>query len=295
MVNRRFKDIGFKPVFVFPVLLIIFFGLSLYLFSKTEYAVYVYLFSALALIGRRSETRRTEFLKICFGNRRLEIIRIAENLICALPFVVFLLYKQYYLFTVLLLILVTIVALANYRTSLNLTLWTPFSKRSFEFSIGFRNTFYLFFAAYTLAFIAVSVHNFNLGILAMLLVFVTTWSYYFKPESEYYVWTYNQKPRQFLLGKIKTALLFSFLLALPIASILAIFFFHNIVLIGLFFLGGWGFLTAIVICKYSAYPAEMTIITAILLTICLWFPPMLLVLIPYFFRKSTNKLSHLLK
>lgn len=295
MTNRRFKDIGFEPFFAYIILTLVFFGLSIYLFNKTEFAVYAYLLSALTLIGKLSETRRTEFLKICFGDTQLKKIRITENLICSTPFFIFLLYKQFFLFAGLLLALTAILALVNFRTTLNFTIWTPFTKRPFEFTTGFRNTFYLFFAAYALTFIAISVNNFNLGVFALLLLFATTLSYYTKPENEYYVWVCNQNPRQFLFSKIKTAILFSSSLALPIALFLSIFFYQNIGLILLFFLAGWIFLIAIIVTKYSAYPDEMNIPQGILFAICLWFPPILIVLIPYLFRKSENQLSRILK
>lgn len=295
MTNRRFKDTGLKPLLAYFILTIGFVGLSIYLFHKTEFAKYVYLLFALTLIGKLSETRRTEFLKICFGDRQLKKIRITENLICSLPFFVFLLYKHLFVSAGLLLALTAILALVNFRTTLNFTIWTPFSKRPFEFTTGFRNTFYMFFAAYALTIIAVSVNNFNLGVFAMLLVFGTTLSYYSKPENEYYVWTYSLKPKAFLFSKIKTALLFSSALALPIVIVLSIFYYHNIGIFLLFFLVGWAFLVCIIVTKYSAYPDEMNIQQGIILALCIGFPPILIVLIPYLFKQSENRLRSLLK
>ena len=295
MTNRRFKDNGFNPFFAHVILAVGFSGLSIYLFKMTEFAEYIYLLSALTIVGNLSETRRTEFLKICFGERQLKIIRITENLIYSMPFLAFLLYKQLFVSAGLLFTSTVILALVNFRTSLNFTIWTPFSKQPFEFTSGFRNTFYLFFLAYTLSVIAVFVNNFNLGVFSMLLVFATTLSYYTKPENEFYVWTYNRNPRQFLFGKIKTAILYSSSLAIPIALVLAVFYYQNIGLILLFFAIGWAFLTAVIFAKYSAYPDEMNIPQGILLAICLWFPPVLIVLIPFLFRKSENQLSSLLK
>lgn len=295
MTNRRFKDTGFEPLFAYLILTVGFVGLSIYLFHKTEFAEYIYVLSALTLIGKLSETRRTEFLKICFGDTKLKKIRVTENLICSLPFLIFLLYKQLFLSALLLFVLTTILALVNFRTTLNFTLWTPFSQRPFEFTTGFRNTFYLFFVAYSLTVIAVSVNNFNLGVFAMLLVFATTLSYYTKPENEYYVWTYNVNSREFLFSKIKTAILFSTSLALPIAIVIATFYPQNIGILSLFFLVGWAFLISVIVSKYSAYPDEMNITQGILLALCIWFPPMLVVLIPYLFKKSENQLSSLLK
>ncbi len=295
MTNRKFKDSGFNPLLAYSLLTTLFVGLSIYLFQKTEFAQYIYLLFALTLIGKLSETRRTEFLKICYDDIQLKKIRITENLICSIPFFAFLLYKQLFEYTGLLLTLTTILALINFQTTFNFTIWTPFSKRPFEFTTGFRNTFYLLFAAYAVSIIAVSVRNFNLGVFAMLLVFATTLSYYSKPENEYYVWTYSLKPKSFLFSKIKTALLFSSIIALPIAVVLAIFNPQNIGILSLFFLIGWAFLISIIVSKYAAYPDEINITQSIFLALCIWFPPILIVIIPYLFKQSQNRLSKLLK
>jgi hypothetical protein len=295
MINRRFKDAGFEPLFAYFTLTVGFVGLSIYIFRKTEFAEYIFMLSALTLIGKLSETRRTEFLKICFGDTKLKKIRVTENLICSFPFLIFLLYKQHFLSVLMLFVLAIILALVNFRTTLNFTIWSPFSKRPFEFITGFRNTFYLFAMAYALTAISVSVNNFNLGVFAMLLVFATTLSYYSKPENEYYVWIYSVNAKEFLFSKIKTAILFSTLLALPIAMVLVSFYSQNIGILSLFFLAGWAFLISIIVSKYSAYPDEMNITHGILLALCIWFPPILVVLIPYLFKKSENRLSSLLK
>lgn len=295
LTNRRFIDAGLKPVIAYFILAAAFVTLSMFLFFKTEFAEYLFLLVALVLIGKLSETQRTDFLKICFGNKQIKKIRIAENLICAMPFFAFLLYKQLFLTALLLLVLATILALVNFRTTVNFTIWTPFSKKPFEFPTGFRNTFYMFFVAYILTVIAVLVNNFYLGVFAMLLVFATTLSYYTKPENEYYVWVYKSKPKAFLFDKIKTALLYSSSLALPIVLTMFIFYPQNIALIALFFLTGFAFLVSMIVSKYAAYPDEISISQGILLAFCIWFPPILVVLIPHFFKKSENRLSRLLK
>ena len=295
MTNRWFKDTGLEPLLAYLILIAGFGGLSIYLFRKTDFAAYIFLLSALSLISKLSETRRNEFLKFCFDDATVKKIRSTENIICSSPFIIILIYKQLYLSAILLFVLAAILALINFRTTINFTLWTPFSKRPFEFSTGFRNTFYLFFASYALAVIAVSVNNFNLGAFAMLLVFATTLSYHAKSENEFYVWTYNVKAKIFLLNKIKTAILFSTLLALPIAIVIAIFYPQNIGILSLLFLVGWAFLISVIVSKYSAYPDEMNITQGVLLALCIWFPPILAVLIPYLFKKSENRLSSLLK
>ncbi|MDP1814121.1 MAG: ABC transporter permease [Leadbetterella sp.] len=295
MLNRRFKDTGFEPILAYIILTLGFFGLSIFLFKKTEFAEYFYSLSALTLIGKLSENRRNEFLKICFGDKLMKKIRILENLICSIPFLAFLLYKQLFISAGLVLTFTPFLALLNFRTKLNIIILTPFSKESFEFLIGFRNTFYLIFLAYVLTFIAICVKNFNLGLFSMLFLFATILSYYSKPENEYFVWVYNRNPRYFLLGKIKTAMLNSSLLVFPIVLVLSFFFYQNSWMLLLFFIVGLAFLITIIVTKYSAYPDEINIPQGILLAICLWFPLILIVLIPYLFRKSENQLNGLLK
>ncbi|HQA01878.1 MAG TPA: hypothetical protein PKV34_05345 [Thermomonas sp.] len=295
MVGRRFRDAGLAPLLACVVLGLAFVGFSIVLFRKTEFAEYVYVCSVLMLVGRLSESRRSEFLEICFGDAGLRKVRVVENLVCSSPFIVFLLCRQFFLMVVVLLVAVVILALVRFRARLDFVIWTPFSKKPFEFSTGFRNTFYLILMAYALAFVAVSAGNFNLGVFAMLLVFAIVSSYYTKLENEYYVWTYGVNARGFLLGKMKMAMLFSSSLALPVALLLTVFFHRDIGMISLFFLAGLAFLVCVIVSKYSAYPNEMNIAQGIPLGLCLWFPPLLLVLVPCLFWKSEKRLGGLLK
>jgi hypothetical protein len=295
MINRKFKDAGINPMMASILVVILFVGISVYLFYKTEFATYIYLIIALTLISNLSDIKRTEFLKICFEDFLLKKIRIIENLALGLPFIAFLLYKNQFVFAMILLILTISLAIVRFQTKFNFTIWTPFSKRPFEFTNGFRNTFYLFIIAYALTYIAISVKNFNLGIFAILLVFATTLHYYSKPENEYFVWIYNQKPNAFLIGKIKTALLYSTMLVLPIVIMLSIFFYPQIGIILIFIIVGWAFQAYIIVAKYASFPNEMNIVQGIFIALSIMLPPLLLISIPYFFKKSVNRLDNYLK
>ena len=197
MANRKFKAAGIEPLFAYSILAIGFVAVSVFLFTKTEFAPYIYLLSALALTGNLSQTRRNEFLQLCFGENKLKKIRITENLLVAIPFLIFLAGKQLFLPALILLVLTMLLALINFRTTFNLTIPTPFYKKPFEFTAGFRNLYYLVAAACGLTVIAVAAANFNLGVFAMLLVFAITLTFYTKPENEYYVWSYSLSAKNF--------------------------------------------------------------------------------------------------
>jgi hypothetical protein len=297
MTKRKLSD-GSRPIVGYLLALLIslvFVGVSvLLLSSKSIYAPYIYVFASLFFTSKLSEIRRNDFLKFCFGNGQYKKVRILENLIVALPFVIFLVYKQHFYLGIILVAITILTALLSFKATYNITIPTPFFKKPFEFTVGFRNSFFMFFIAYGLAIIAVKVDNFNLGVFALGLVLLTTLGYYLKPENEYFVWSYSCTPAKFLLTKIKTALLLSFCLCLPVLILLSIFYFEHIgVLLACTFLG-FLYLTTLILAKYSAYPEEIGIIQAIMFAIGL-FPPMLIVVIPLFASQSVTKLKEFLK
>lgn len=295
MTNRRFRDAGVVPIFAYFILTIGFYILSNFLFKTTEFAGYLYPFLYINLIGRLSETQRCEFLTICFGDNQFKKIRIAENLFFTIPFVSFLLYKQLIIPILFILLVSLILALLNFRTKFHYTIYSPFSKRPFEFTTGFRNTFPLFIVAYLLVIVAASVSNLNLGIFSLMIVFGSSFSFYLSTENEYFVWSYNLNPRKFLINKIKTALLYSSALTIPIVVLLSFYFQQSIGLLFTFLLIGWGWVICTIVIKYSSYPNEINIPNGLLLALCLTLPPMLVILTPILFYKAEKRLENILK
>ena len=293
MTKRKLSDgssliVGY---FLALVIVLVFISLSIWLFRYKTYAPYMYIFVSLYFTTKLSEIKRNDFLKIHFGNSRYRKVRISENLIIALPFVIFLLYKHYFLPTIFLVIITVVMALFSFKTTYHLTIPTPFSKKPFEFTVGFRNSFFVFFITYGLAIIAVTVDNFNLGVFALLLIFLTVLGYYLKPENEYFVWSYSLTPSKFLIEKVKTAFVFSSCLCSPVLILLGIFYFENLDILLLCMLLGNLYLITMILAKYSAYPSEIDLARVMIMVICLIFPPMLIAMIPFFANQSVNKLK----
>jgi|SRR5690625_292026 len=295
MMNRKFKELGLEPIFAYLLLLSAFIVFSIFIFERTEFAKYIYLLLALFFIGKLSEIQRNDFLKLAFGDKKKNKIRIMENFLISLPFAIFLVYRQEFLFSGVLILLTIVLALLNYKANLSFVIPTPFSKEPFEFCLGFRNTFYLYFIAYGLTIISILVENFNLGVFAMLLMFYTTLLYYSKPEKEYFVWNFGQNAQEFLFAKIKTAIKFSSFSVAPVFIALLIFDYNKIGLLALFLIIGFALLVFMILAKYANYPEEFSFTQAIFLMISIMFPPILIFLIPYFYNKSTKQLSILLK
>ena len=288
-------DIGLNPIVGFFLIMAVFIGFSLYLFSKTEFAEYIFILIALSFVSKLSEEKRNDFLKSIFLDTSYLKLRLIENALVSLLFIAFLVYKQLYSSVIILSVLTLMMALLNFSSTFNYTIPTPFHKRPFEFTVGFRNTFYLFAFTYFLTFMSVSVGNFNLGAFALLLAFFVSLSFYLKPENEYYVWSFVETPKRFLINKIKTGLVYSTILSAPILIVLSIFFFSEINILLIFQLIGYVYLVTIILAKYSAYPNEMNLPQGILIALSFILPPMIFVIIPLFYSQSIKKLNTILE
>jgi len=291
MTKRKVKEAGFNPVLGYLLGLIVFVLLSEYIFHKTEFAKYLVILVCFSFQFKLSENRRTDFLLSTFGDKSKNKIRVLENLIICIPFFSTLIHKNLFLEAIILFTCSITIALFSFRTSLNFTIPTPFSKNPFEFSTGFRNTFFIFPLAYALTTIAINVDNFNLGIFSMLLISITTLSYYSKPEEEYYVWIHADTIKSFLKKKIIIATKNYTLLTIPILIGLLIFYPTKLDLILLFLFIGILFLWTILLAKYSTFPDEIHLSIGLIITFTILFPPLVLVVIPYLYTKSINNLK----
>ena len=297
MTMRKLSD-SHRPIVAYLLallILLVFVGVSFLLLSgKYVYAPYIYALASLFFVSKLNDIRRNDFLKFCFTKAQYRKVRILENLIVTLPFLLFLLCKDHFYLTLILVAITISMALLSFKTTYNITIPTPFYKKLFEFTVGFRNTFFMFFISYGVAIIAIKVNNFNLGVFALGLIFLTILGYYLKPENEYFIWIYNCTPAKFLFKKIGVAILFSFCLSLPVLILLSIAYFEHIGVLLIFTFLGFMYLTTLILAKYSVYPEEIGIMQGVILAFGL-FPPMLIVIIPLFASKSVNQLKEILK
>jgi hypothetical protein len=294
LTYRKLKDAGINPFLAFLLGSAAFVAISVYIFQQTEFAKYFVLLTCLGVLFNLSEKNRTEFLRITFDEKRNRRIRLVENCMVSIPFLCLLIIKNEFLEFILILTLAIFFAVFNLHTNYSFTIPTPFSKNPFEFTVGFRKTFFIFPITYSLTMIAIYVDNLNLGIFSMLLIFITSLSYYSKPEEDYYVWVHDDTPKAFLLKKIMVASKSVSLLTSPVTLSIMIFFPAEIDIIFVFFLIGLLCLWTIILGKYSAYPSQMNIPEGILMAICIYFPPSLLAIMPFFYKKSIDNLNLIL-
>lgn len=295
MLNRQLTEWGIEPVIGYLVGVFVFISISTILFEKTQFAEYLYIVVALSLVIQLNDIDRNDFLRLCYSKAVYMKIRMIENLIVSMVFIFFLIFQEKYLSSVLLFISASLFSLVDFKNKSSFTLPTPFYKYPFEFTVGFRSNYFIYFFAYFLTFMSISVDNFNLGIFSLILTLLSCLNYYTNSEDEFYVWVFSLTPKEFIRYKLKNIIQYSTILCLPIIISLSLFFYTKIdIILGFQFLG-YLFIFTTMLAKYSVFPEKLSIKLGIILALTLWFPPLLLLIIPYLYIRSTKKLNEILE
>lgn len=293
--QRKLSEMGIQPYLGITLLIFAFIGFSIFLFQKSIYAEYIYGFLALSLMAGLGEKQRNDFLHLCYQKSSFYKIRLGENYLYILPFVTFLLIQQKFIVAAIIIILAGLMAFLPFQSKWSFSIPTPFSKYPFEFTKGFRRLFLIYPASYFLLYKSITVGNFNLGIFAIGVMIMIHLSYYFKPENKYFVWIFSSNPKTFLWKKIGTSLAYSSLAILPILILLGIGFPEEIFILAGMLLMNALLLSTIILAKYSAFPKEMSLPQWVLFALSIWFPPILIIAIIYFYSQSIKKLKEILQ
>jgi len=303
LFSRSIRQFGLPPAVGYVFLASVLIVLPALLWPQKAYFPWIYAAVGLLATNPLHSNGRIEFLKTCYSKRDFLFLHTTENLMFVLPFCFVLLIHKQFLLTFGLLVIAILIALAACwnRKKLNLPpLPTPFSKRLFEFALGFRVSFPLVLFLYYVVLMAIVHDNFNLGIVAVYVIVITCMGYYTTMEPDYYVWLHNDNPKRFLFQKLKTAILYAFaLVVVPIVA-LSVFFSEFIWILLLAILIGFLNLVITILLKYKEFPKPFHIGDGLLLAacvICPLYPPLVLLPIPltfHLFGKAKQNLNNYL-
>jgi hypothetical protein len=293
-ISRHIEAAGLNPVLGLFLLIGLFVFSTFMLFQRVGYAEYVYPLVALALLTMLGRRDRNEFLKNTFTVAGYRRIRLIENTLFIVPFVLCLLLQGFWIQTLGVLVGALAMAFLNQSSNFGIVFPTPFGRWPFEFAAGFRRTWWVFPIAYVLAYFALSADNLNLGIFALVASFLPCINYYSKPEPTFFVWIYAASPSQFLWSKVKIALGYSLLISAPLMIALIAFEPSKFYLVLAFEIVGMAYVVASLLGKYAFFPAEINLMQGIILGLSIWFPPLLVVVIPYFYNKAKSNLQSVL-
>lgn len=293
--HRKLSEMGMHPFLGILLLLAAFILGSVLLFQTTAYANYIYGFIGLTYIGSMSDKTKTAFLKQCYSRSRYFKLRLMENAIVVSPFIIVLIIFREFNITLALLLISFLLAFIPLHNKWSLTIPSPFSRYPFEFSMGFRKWFLTYPAIYFFVYKSIEAVNFNLGIFAVGLLVLLQMSYYFQPENKYYVWIFSTSPHLFLLKKMRDSVLYSTLSLLPVLILLGIWFQGQYLILSAILLMNALLMMTIILAKYSAYPHEMSLPQFVLFAMSIWFPPILMIAIIYFYAQSIKNLKPILQ
>ena len=294
LLNRQFSDFGLHPLPGYLLSVILFTGFSAYLFYNVVYAAYVYGIMGLSITSLLSESGRVGFLKQHFSKTEFQKIRGLENILVVLPFIIGLLINHQWLIACGVLAVALLMSLSTVERNLNFTLPTPFYKYPFEFVIGFRKNYPVILGAGFVLTMAVMYDNANLGLFSLAVVLLLCLSYYMQAETSYLVWIYAMTPIHFLFHKVTIAMMYTALMSLPFIIVLLIFFTGHAGFIALLLGLGLLYQLATILGKYAFFPAPINLPQGILMAVSFWFPPLLLILIPYFYTRAIRQLKPIL-
>lgn len=291
---RILKETGVNPYLALMIAMALFVLGSISILAKAPYSEVVYALLGLGSSNILAGTKRNQFLQQCFTGHKYRQLRLVENLIWAVPFAIMLLFHQAFL-TAGLVVLGTVVFSRLQLTLPNaLALPTPFSRRPYEFAIGFRKTFWVFPLAFALVYFSYDSGNYNLGVFALAVVLLLPIGYYSVPEPKLYVWTHQMEPGKFLNHKLRIGLLFALSISLLPTIALSIAFPQYAWLTLVFQALGLFYVALGILGKYAYYPSSVNIMPMLALAGCLIFPPALLVVLPSFYAHALRKLKPLL-
>lgn len=294
-VFRTFEEAGINPVLGSGIAVILFTVASHLIVQREDYGSYLYLLVAVIFLNVLSESSRNNFLRGCFKSYDYRIVRVLENTFLAVPFAICFMVYGFYFFAFGLLALSIALSLFTHSFKSSFAFPTPFSKRPFEFVIGFRKAVLLIILSYAVGFVAIYIQNFNLAISTLAALFLIMITFYSLQEHTFFVWIHSMSAKSFILSKIVTAISFSLLLTVGLALPLIGFFPENLYLVLLIELIGITLVVTSLLGKYASFPSESSLVHSFIITFSLVFPYLLIFIIPFLYLRSRNKLTLILK
>lgn len=301
LLERQLIAWRLAPWLVYVVAPLLFVGIGLLLLQRSEYLSWAIVFAGFSAIRPLSSLARNDFFRGLYRGGKYQKIRITENALVLLPFVLFLLVESILLRSLscgagaLVLGLVGISgAWWTDRPRFARGLPTPFSARPFEYAVGFRKYWWVLLIAIYLLGQGVWVENFELAAFALFVVGMIGAQLVQEPEPGFYVWIYATPARVFLHRKLLLTTQQQLGLLAPFAVVtLAVFPEQWGVSLFIIALTA-GFQVFGLLMKYSHFPHRLNVGHGFILALGLVVFPTLLILIPLYYQRALARLAILL-
>lgn len=298
LLERQLRALRLAPWLVYALAPVLFSAGSWLLLQRSEHLAWLLVFSGLSLVRPFSGAARSDFFRGLYRAGTFRKIRLLENGLVLLPFLLVLLVIAVLLRSV----SCGAGALVLGGVGLAMVWWTdrprsgralptPFSARPFEFAVGFRRYRIILLIVLFLLVQAVWVANFSLGGFALAVLLLLGCHLAQEPEPHFYVWIYTMSPKVFLRRKLSLLLTQQLLLSLPVIVALLVVFPENWLAVGGITVIGLGNLALSLLLKYSNFPHQLHIGHAIMLSLGLFLAPTLVILLPLYYQRALSRLA----
>lgn len=292
--ERMSIEFGLSPTVSYLLILLIFVGLSYTLVTRGEVEKWGYIIPVFYLQYWIASAERLQFYKQIYSHSSYLNIRWIENGLIALPFILILVFTGGYWQAFTIVVGSSVFAIINRTSYSAFAIPTPFSRYPFEFTSGFRLGWILVVVLYSLFIISINVDNDLLGLFSLMMLVLSSLSYYQYPEPQYFIWIHKMNSQSFLFRKIRIAVLYSLYLSVPMLTVLLFVWPQIAMWAVLGYVHGLVFLSTYIMAKYSMYPNVFHLPIAIALAIGLVMPPLTLFLFAYLFYKADKNLNPML-
>ncbi len=307
IVQRFLTEWRLAPWLVALVVPVLFVLGSLLLLERTAYAALAIMVLSWSGFAWLSGSQRNYFLRITYPGATYRKIRLWENTVIILPIVLLFVGKglgavvrpeasgvAWWYWGALALVQGLVGTAMAYRVvggRASLKLPTPFSRQPFEFAVGFRRAWWLLVFAIFLLIMGVRAQNFELGAFAWFMTVFGALNFYQKPEPGFYVWVHALSGRQLLLRKLRIGNVHLLILGLPFVLTLLVAFPARWLLVVVGLVLASAYLTLFIVAKYAAYPNEIDLVNAFIIAFGFVVPPLMIFLIPYYFKRAALRLQ----
>lgn len=205
---RFYSFNGMHPLMGIPLTALLFVALSAYIYYRlpATYAAWVYCAVTIGAITELQNAKSNNFLKQLLSRPAFFKVKLPENLLILLPFVVMMCWQQSWL--QLLVVVFFTIPYSFYNSKLPRpqlkAINTPYRGYAYEANFGFRTVFFAYVLYALLLVVGCAVQNVYLLLVPFFLLLFFIQTIYTKMEAPMYIWVYRTTAGAFLRKKFNT-------------------------------------------------------------------------------------------
>jgi hypothetical protein len=298
-----FSDI--HPLRGVPITLGLFTFVSALLYDKAPYPAWIYMVLSVAALTELQNEKTNSFLKQMTSRSTFFKIKLAENSLILLPFVLVMAYYHSWLQLIIAIALVIPYSYSSAKLPKPKlkALKTPYAGYAYEGNFGFRSMFFAYVLYAALLIVGCAVHNIYVFMVPFFILLFCMQAVYGEIEEPIYIWMYRTSAGGFLKKKLSVLFRNYLITFAPFLLLGLVFYYAEWPLLLLCFMAGLLANIGSMLIKYHFYPGRMIVQISQMVffgctVACLAMPVMLFAVVLFLlfsaYRARTN-LKYILK